>query len=122
MTFRTLYLVYAVIMTVVILSIFFNKGTIHREILREGVPTIGRVTGIDREFPRGEGRVRARIDWSAQGRSSTLITPWKKGPYAEYSVGSEVDLIVHNGRAYFLNLNPAVTPLRSASAAAWEAR
>lgn len=108
MTLRGLYLIYACIMTAVIVSIAFNKGARFREILREGVPTTGRVTGIDREFPRGEGRVRSRIEWSAQGRSSTLTTGWKKGPYPRYAIGSQVDLIIYNGHAYFLNEAQAV--------------
>ncbi len=108
MTLRTLFLIYAVVMTVVIVSIGFSKGARYREILREGVPTVGRVNGIDREFPRGEGRVRVRIDWSAQGRSSTLTTGWEAGPNPRYAMGSEVELIIHNGRAHFLHEAKAV--------------
>ena len=108
MTFRSLYLVYAVVMTTVIVFIAFNKGAMYREILREGVRATGKVTGIDRESPGREGRVRARIEWSTKGRASTLVTDWKKGPYSTYSVGSQVDLIIHEGQAHFLDEAKAV--------------
>lgn len=108
MTFRTLFLVYAAIMTAAIGSVVFNKGDMYRNVLREGVVTTGRVTSVQREFSRNEGRLRAHIDWSVQGRAGTLITEWKEGPFSEYSVGSEVDLITHDGKAYFLNEAKAV--------------
>ena len=108
MTFRTIFLVYAAIMTAVIGSIVFNAGAMYRNILREGVVTKGRVTSIQRDFPGNKGKLRAHIDWSVPGRASTLTTLWRKGPFSEYSVGSEVDLIIHNGEAYFLNEARAV--------------
>ena len=74
MTFRRLYLVYALIMSAVIASIVFNKGAMFREILRDGIRTTGKVTSLQREFPRGESRIRVRIEWSAGGRASTLVT------------------------------------------------
>jgi hypothetical protein len=60
MTFRRLYLVYALIMSAVIVSIVFNKGAMFREILRDGIPTTGKVTSLQREFPRGDARIRVR--------------------------------------------------------------
>ena len=108
MTFRTIFLVYAAIMTAVIVSIVSNAGAMYRNVLREGVVTKGRVTSIQRDFPGNRGQLRAHIDWSVPGRASTLTTRWKKGPFSEYSVGSEDDLIIHNGRAHFLNEAKAV--------------
>lgn len=108
MTFLRLYLAYAVIMTAVIVSIGFNKGAMYREILKEGIRTNGKVTSMQREFPRGDSRVRVLIEWSAGGRASTLVTSWKPGPHPQYDVGSEVDLIVHDGRAHFLSEAEAV--------------
>lgn len=108
MTFLRLYLAYAVIMTAVIVSIAFNKGAMYREILRDGIRTTGKVTSAEREFPRSDARVRVRIKWSAGGRASTLVTPWKAGPDPQYRVGSEVDLIVHRGEAHFLGEAEAV--------------
>ena len=95
-------------MTAVIGSTVFNKGAMYRNVLREGVVTKGRVTSIQRDFPGNEGRLRAHIDWSVPGRASTLTTQWEKGPFSRYSVGSEVDLIIHDGNAYFLNEARAV--------------
>ena len=100
MTFKKLFIVYAAIMTVFIFSIYFNKGKMYREVLREGVSTKGKVTWIERQFPR-EGRVRAHIQWSVGGQASTMYTKWEKGPWARYSVGSEVDLIIYNNTAHF---------------------
>ena len=108
MTFRRLYLVYALIMSAVIASIVFNKGAMFREILRDGIRTTSKVTSLQREFPRGESRIRVRIEWSAGGRASTLVTQWKPGPHPQYAVGSTVDLIVHNGTAYFYDEATAV--------------
>jgi hypothetical protein len=108
MTFRRLYLVYALILSAVIISIAFNKGAMFREILRDGIRTTGKVTSLQREFPGGDSRIRVRIEWSAGGRSSTLVTKWKAGPHPQYSIGSTVDLIVHNGTAYFYDEATAV--------------
>ena len=108
MNFLKLFLVYAVIMTAGTVSIVFNKGAMYREVLREGVVTTGRVTSIEREFPRNQRRLRAHIDWSLNGQAGTLTTGWEKGPFSKYSVGSEVDLIIHQGRAHFLGEAKAV--------------
>ncbi len=108
MTLLRLYLAYAIIMTAAIVSIVFNKGAMYREILKEGIRTTGKVTSMQREFPRGDARVRVRIEWSAGGRASTLVTTWKPGPEPQYRVGSEVALIVHRGEAHFLDEAEAV--------------
>jgi hypothetical protein len=108
MTFRRLYLVYALIMSAVIVSIVFNKGAMFREILRDGIRTTGEITSLEREFPRGDARVRVRIEWSAGGRSGTLVTEWKSGPYPQYAIGSTVELVVHDGTAYFYDEATAV--------------
>jgi len=108
MTFRRLYLIYALIMSAVIISIVFNKGAMFREILSDGIRTTGKVTSLQREFPRGDARIRVRIEWSAGGKASTLVTQWKPGPHPQYAVGSTGDLIVHNGTAYFYDEATAV--------------
>lgn len=108
MSFLKLFVIYAVLMTAVIVSIVFDKGAIYREVLHEGAVTKGRVTSIEREFRRNDGRLRAHIYWSVNGQASTLTTGWEKGPFSKYSVGSEVDLIIHQGRAHFLGEAKAV--------------
>ena len=108
MNFLKLFLVYAVIMTAVIASIVFNKAAVYRVVLGEGVVTKGRVTSIEREFPRNDGRLRAHIDWSVNGKAGTLTTGWEKGSFSKYSVASEVDLIIHKGGAHFLGEAKAV--------------
>ena len=97
MTFRTIFLVYAAIMTAVIGSIVFNAGAMYRNVLREGVVTKGRVTSIQRDFPGNRRQLRAHIDWSLPRRAGTLTTQWEKGPFFRYSVGSEVLFAILRG-------------------------
>jgi hypothetical protein len=108
MTFLRLYLAHAIIMTAVIVSIGFNKGSMYQDILKEGIRTTGKVASMQRELPRGDSRVRAGIEWLAGSRASPLVTPWRPGPHPKCSVGSEVELVVHQGEAYFLSEAEAV--------------